>query len=173
VVRAAFGGWSVDSFILARSAPPVDTVGAIYFAAGTALYPRPNVNLGAPLEPFGSQYPGGKIFNKAAFSVSPKGSAREHRPQCPAGFRSYASRCCRPASVSSHREHEPAFPFGVLQHFQPAEFRQSRQQLNHRCSVTPRKSWRAALVPAALMAASTPLPNRRPPLNLARPQLSF
>ncbi|HEV3333904.1 MAG TPA: hypothetical protein VG096_23120, partial [Bryobacteraceae bacterium] len=34
-VRAVLGGWSVDSFVLARSAPPVDVVGGIYFAAGT------------------------------------------------------------------------------------------------------------------------------------------
>jgi Carboxypeptidase regulatory-like domain/TonB dependent receptor len=71
--RAAFGGWSVDSFILARTAPPVNVVGALYFAAGTAFMPRPNVVPGAPIELFGSQYPGGKIFNKAAFTVPPRG----------------------------------------------------------------------------------------------------
>jgi len=68
VVHAAFGGWSLDTFVIARSAPPDDIVGAIYFAAGTALYPRPNVNPGVPLELHGPQYSGGKIFNKAAFS---------------------------------------------------------------------------------------------------------
>jgi hypothetical protein len=71
--HAVLGGWSVDSFILARSAPPVDVVGGIYFAAGTALYPRPNVNPGVPLVLYGSQYPGGKIFNKAAFTAPPVG----------------------------------------------------------------------------------------------------
>jgi len=71
--RSAFGGWSVDTFILARSAPPVDVSGALYFAYGTALYPRPNVNPGVPLELFGPQYPGGKIFNKAAFTAAPAG----------------------------------------------------------------------------------------------------
>jgi Carboxypeptidase regulatory-like domain/TonB dependent receptor len=71
--RAAFGGWSVDIFVLARSAPPVDVVGALYFAAGTAFMPRPNFVPGVPLEFFGSQYPGGKIFNKAAFTVPPQG----------------------------------------------------------------------------------------------------
>jgi len=48
-VRGALGGWSVDAFVLARSAPPVDVVGAIFQANGTALYPRPNVNPGVPL----------------------------------------------------------------------------------------------------------------------------
>jgi len=72
-LHAIVGGWSVDSFILARSAPPVDVVSGVVFAAGVALNPRPNVVPGMPLELFGSQYPGGKIFNKAAFTVAPSG----------------------------------------------------------------------------------------------------
>jgi hypothetical protein len=71
--RAIFGGWSLDGFVVARSAPPVDVVAGIYFAAGTALYPRPNVAIGAPLELFGVGYAGGKIFNKAAFTTPPMG----------------------------------------------------------------------------------------------------
>jgi hypothetical protein len=66
-------GWSVDAFVLARSAPPVDIIGAIYNGPGVSLYPRPNVNPGVPLELFGSGYPGGKIFNKAAFTPAPAG----------------------------------------------------------------------------------------------------
>jgi hypothetical protein len=71
IVRAVLGGWSVDTFLLARSAPPTNVTGAIYFAYGTALYPRPDVVPGVPLELFGSQYPGGKIFNAAAFNPAP------------------------------------------------------------------------------------------------------
>jgi carboxypeptidase family protein/TonB-dependent receptor-like protein len=73
VVRSLFGGWSLDTFILARSAPPLDVVTGTVFAGGVALNPRPNVVSGVPLELFGSQYPGGKIFNGAAFSAPPKG----------------------------------------------------------------------------------------------------
>jgi hypothetical protein len=73
VVHAILADWSLDGFALARSAPPVDIVGGIYFAAGTALYPRPNVNPGVPLEIYGAQYPGGKIFNSAAFTAPPDG----------------------------------------------------------------------------------------------------
>jgi TonB dependent receptor len=73
VVQAAFGGWSLDSFVIARSAPPVDVIGAFYTASGTPLYPRPNVNPGVPLVLYGSQYAGGKIFNKAAFTPAQKG----------------------------------------------------------------------------------------------------
>jgi hypothetical protein len=73
-LRTAFGGWSLDSFVLARSAPPVDIIGAIYVAAGTELYPRPNIVPGVPLLLYGSQYPGGKIFNSAALSEPTPGT---------------------------------------------------------------------------------------------------
>jgi hypothetical protein len=71
--RAILGGWSVDAFVLARSAPPTDIVGALYSGAGVSLYPRPNVVPGVPLALFGPGYPGGKIFNKPAFSQPPNG----------------------------------------------------------------------------------------------------
>ena len=73
MVQSTLSGWSLDAFAFARSAPPVDIIGAIFETAGVALYPRPNVNPGAPLELFGSGYPGGKIFNKAAFTAAPAG----------------------------------------------------------------------------------------------------
>src|SRR5215469_1729230 len=73
--HATLGGWSVDTFVLARSAPPVNIVGAFYFGpGGTALYPRPNLVLGVPFEVFGSQYPGGKIFNSVAFTPAAPGT---------------------------------------------------------------------------------------------------
>jgi hypothetical protein len=56
-----------------RPVPPIDVVGGIFFAAGTALFPCPNVNPSVPLVLYGSQYPGGKIFNKAAFTAPPVG----------------------------------------------------------------------------------------------------
>jgi hypothetical protein len=71
--HAVLGGWSLDSFILARSAPPVDIVGAQVNGAGISILPRPNVVPGAPLVLYGSGYPGGKIFNKAAFAAAPAG----------------------------------------------------------------------------------------------------
>ena len=73
VAHAALSGWSVDGFVFARSAPPEDIVGAISFASGIALAARPNVVEGVPLELYGSQYPGGKIFNSAAFTAPPSG----------------------------------------------------------------------------------------------------
>src|SRR6266496_1251920 len=73
LVHTLLGDWSLDSFVLARSAAPVDIVGAISFAAGTALASRPNVNPGVPFELHGTQYPGGKIFNSAAFTAAPAG----------------------------------------------------------------------------------------------------
>src|SRR6266436_7977333 len=73
IARITLGGWSMDSFIFARSAPPVDLTGGYTYAVGTTLRYRPNVNPGVPLELYGSQYPGGKIFNKTAFTAAPAG----------------------------------------------------------------------------------------------------
>lgn len=72
-VHAILGGWSLDGFVLGRSAPPLDVVGALSLAAGVALSSRPNVNPGVPLEFHGSGYPGGKIFRNAAFTAVPAG----------------------------------------------------------------------------------------------------
>jgi hypothetical protein len=71
--HAIFAGWSLDTFILARSAPPVDVIGATSNVGGVTLASRPNLNPGVPLELFGPQYPGGKIFNRAAFTAAPAG----------------------------------------------------------------------------------------------------
>jgi hypothetical protein len=68
------GGWSLDAFVLARTAPPVNVVSATFTAAGVSLMPRPNLNPGVPLELFGSGYPGGKILNRAAFTAAPAGT---------------------------------------------------------------------------------------------------
>jgi len=73
VAEAILGGWSADSFIFARTAPPVDVVGGLIFADGIALYPRPDVVPGVPLVLYGSQYPGGKAFNSGAFTTPPTG----------------------------------------------------------------------------------------------------
>jgi hypothetical protein len=72
-LRAVMSDWSLDTFVLARSAPPVDIIGATFFAGGIELSPRPNVVPGVPLVLFGSQFPGGKIINKAAFTAPPPG----------------------------------------------------------------------------------------------------
>jgi len=73
LVHAISAGWSVDAFGLARTAPPVDVIGALVRFGTITLYPRPNVAPGAPLELFASGYPGGKVFNKAAFTAAVTG----------------------------------------------------------------------------------------------------
>jgi hypothetical protein len=71
--RAALGGWSIDTFITARSAPPVNLTDGFTFAGGGDIMPRPDVVPGVPMVSYGSQYPGGKIFNSAAFSAPAAG----------------------------------------------------------------------------------------------------
>jgi Carboxypeptidase regulatory-like domain/TonB dependent receptor len=73
VARSVLGRWSIDAFILARTAPPVNIIGGYSFTAGTVLQFRPNFVSGVPLELFDSHYPGGKIFNMAAFTPPAQG----------------------------------------------------------------------------------------------------
>lgn len=74
IFKAILSGWSLNGLVFARTAPPVNVVGASFFAAGTQLAPRPNLNPGVPLELHGAQFPGGKVFNRAAFSAAPAGT---------------------------------------------------------------------------------------------------
>jgi carboxypeptidase family protein/TonB-dependent receptor-like protein len=70
LAHAIASGWSVQDLIIARTAFPVDlesffdsqTSGPYSFTA------RPNVVPGQPFYLYGSQYPGGKAFNPAAFT---------------------------------------------------------------------------------------------------------
>ena len=71
--RTALLGWSLDAFALARSAAPDNVAGTIFRVAGIAVQPRPNINPGLPLELYGAGYPGGKVFNSAAFAPAPEG----------------------------------------------------------------------------------------------------
>src|SRR5262249_23788494 len=73
VVERILGGWSLDSFVFARSAPPVNVFGATFRGAGVAFSPRPNLNPSVPLELSGAGYAGGRIFNRAAFTTAPTG----------------------------------------------------------------------------------------------------
>jgi hypothetical protein len=75
-LNAILRGWSTESFIMARSAPPVDLIDS-HFEGDTisggnyAASIRPDLVPGQPLYLNGSQYPGGKAFNPAAFTDPP------------------------------------------------------------------------------------------------------
>lgn len=71
VLRALSSGWAMDSLFRANSAAPVDiTTGDFSFGLiwnTDATNQRPNVVPGQPWYLYGSQYPGGKRINPAAF----------------------------------------------------------------------------------------------------------
>lgn len=73
IARAIAAGWSVESVVQARSAPPVNIFDSLYglqlFNARTLI--RPDVIPGIPFYLYGAQYPGGKAFNAAAFTKPP------------------------------------------------------------------------------------------------------
>jgi hypothetical protein len=63
--------WTANSIFFARSALPTDLI----IPAGSGYYSgyRPDVVPGQPLYLYGPQFPGGKSFNSAAFSIPPNG----------------------------------------------------------------------------------------------------
>jgi hypothetical protein len=77
VARAIFGGWSTDGIFRYRSAPPVNIVvrNLNFTSNGGISSTRPNIVVGQPFYLEGSQFPGGKRINPAAF-VSPGGGNR-------------------------------------------------------------------------------------------------
>jgi hypothetical protein len=73
VLHKILENWSLDNFVIIRSAPPVDIVGAQISAGVGVFTPRPDIKPGLPLVLYGSQYPGGKAFNPGAFIPAPNG----------------------------------------------------------------------------------------------------
>jgi hypothetical protein len=73
VANALLRGWSTDSVVQARSAPPVDVYYSFLGALSTGFLtdPRPDLVLGQPFYLYGPQYPGGKAFNAGAFTAPP------------------------------------------------------------------------------------------------------
>ena len=132
IAHAALGGWSVDSFIFARTAPPVDLVGAIEFADGIALYPRPDVLPGVPLVLYGAQYPGGKAFNPAAFTAPPTGQQGDFGRNVLRGFGAWQADVAFQRQFRLTDKSSASLPRRVLQPLQPSKLRPSQQQHNRR-----------------------------------------
>jgi hypothetical protein len=70
-------GWSTDTLLVARSAPPLDIVDVHFFelAGGDYTGIRPDVVPGEPFYLFGSRYPGDKALNPGAFKDPPSDPA--------------------------------------------------------------------------------------------------
>jgi hypothetical protein len=73
IVRLFANGWSLQTSIQARTAPPVTPNDGQFFQIQTGYTSiiRPDVVPGVPQYLYGSRYPGGKAFNPAAFTDPP------------------------------------------------------------------------------------------------------
>ena len=73
LTAAILRGWSLQNVILVRSAPPVDLIDEAFFALENGAFTdiRPDIVPGQPRYLYGSQYPGGKALNPAAFTDPP------------------------------------------------------------------------------------------------------
>lgn len=79
VPGAVLRDWSLQSFILARSAPPESIFYSVLVNPrinGAETNIRPDIVPSQPLYLYGPQYPGGKAFNPAAFAPPPLDAAR-------------------------------------------------------------------------------------------------
>jgi len=75
VTNAILQHWSTDNFVIARSAPPVTVTDGFVHIVNNIAQPRADLVSGQPLYLYGTQYPGGKAFNPAAFVAPPADSA--------------------------------------------------------------------------------------------------
>jgi len=73
--KTLFGGWSLNDFFIARTAPPVTPTAASVFVSGYYFTPRPNIVPGVPLYLYGPGYPGGKILNNSPLTAAQIASA--------------------------------------------------------------------------------------------------
>ncbi len=88
--NAVLRGWSLQNVVQARSAPPVNIYNSKFSSLfGIFAQVRPDVVAGIPLYLFGSQYPGGKIFNSTPGAVA---------GGCPDGSKSIGPFCPPPTS---------------------------------------------------------------------------
>jgi hypothetical protein len=72
---AVLKGWSLESIIQARSAPPVNVFyGTLTELLDSETFVRPDSVPGQALYLSGKAYPGGKAFNPAAFQAPPTGA---------------------------------------------------------------------------------------------------
>jgi hypothetical protein len=90
ILSGLLRGWALDMRVTARSALPVDVIGSSQQLPphGTYIYFHPNLVPSQPLYLYGSQYPGGKIINYAAFTVPTSGPGFDSEGNTP---RNYAS----------------------------------------------------------------------------------
>jgi hypothetical protein len=63
--------WSLQALLIARGGFPFN--GQVLTAAIAGAYPRPDLDPAKPVWLYGSQYPGGKALNPAAFTKPPAG----------------------------------------------------------------------------------------------------
>ena len=72
-VNRLLKGWSLNNIVQARSAPPLDVYYTYVTSLSNGFYTdvRPDLAPGHPIYLYGSQYPGGKALNPAAFQSAP------------------------------------------------------------------------------------------------------
>ena len=113
IAHSLLSDWLLDSFALARSAPPDNVVAGFFFVQGAAFKPRPDVTPGISLYLYSSAYPGGKIINNTPGAV-PGG--------CQNGSPSIGPFCPPPLPTPTGIARQGNFPRNVLRGFGAAQW---------------------------------------------------
>ena len=82
IVKQVLSHWALDGRVMAHTGFPINPAGNYLTdpATGNQYYSGVNVNPGVPLYLYGSQYPGGREFDSAAFSL-PTGTSLGDAPR--------------------------------------------------------------------------------------------
>ena len=145
VVRPLFGGWGADGRLMARTGFPITLQGNLLTdpGSGNQYYSGLNVVGGAPVYVYGSQYPGGRAVNKAAFSLPSSGTSGNAPRNFVRGFDATQVNLALRREFSLPREFKVRFraeAFNLLNHpnfgyvdsaYTDATFGQANNMLNH------------------------------------------
>jgi hypothetical protein len=117
--RFMLEGWSMDAFVMARTAPPVNVIElSKKIEDGILIQPRPNVVPGQPFYLYGSQCPvnaynnqpdcpGGKAINAGAFEDPAAGTQGNLGRNALRGFGAWQ------ADIAAHRQFHLSEKFGL------------------------------------------------------------
>jgi len=133
VARNLLNGWGIDGRLLARGSYPITINGQSLTnpATGSTYYGNANLVSGQPIYLYGSQYPGGRIVNKAAFSL-PAANTQGNATELRAGLWCKPDQRCSPPRVRSGRSCQAAVSGRSLQPTKPSHVWHDRLNLHRR-----------------------------------------
>lgn len=144
IIETVANNWAVDGRLMTRAGFPVPLRGSTYTdpATGNVSYLGLNMVANQPIYLYGGQYPGGRIINKAAFSVPATGVSGDAPRNFVRGFGAMQINLAVRRELRLHENLKLQFraeTFNILNHpnfgyidptYSDAQFGQTTQMLN-------------------------------------------